>query len=138
MANGIQKLLTYIVENPVLEIEKREVEMTASAVQDVTEVLHEITEDQRADAQRLAPFFEEGVKRAAREGGKVTVDDTDNTGNGIAEAFARFLVTTNVATSESQEISENHYRYTFEVNWERLRTIAQRANVDLDTAAREG
>ena len=136
MANELRKLLTYIVENPVMESEKREAEMNASAVQNVGEVVAEISEDQHADAARLAPYFEEGIKRAAREGGKVTVDDTDNVGNGIAEAFARFLVTTGLASSQSEEIGDNHYRYTFELDWERLRRIAQRAGIDLDASVR--
>ncbi|MGA7729640.1 MAG: hypothetical protein WCD37_00060 [Chloroflexia bacterium] len=137
MANELRRLLTYVVENPVMEIEKREAELNATAVQDVVEEIAEINEDQRADAARLAPYFEEGLKRAAREGGKVTVDDTDTMGNGIADAFARFMVTTGLATSQSQEIGENHYRYTFELDWERLRRIAQRAGIDLDSAVRE-
>jgi hypothetical protein len=137
MANELRRLLTYIVENPVMEVEKREAELTATAVQDVGGELAEISEDQRADAARLASYFEDGVKRAARGGGVVTVDDTDDTGNGIAEAFARFLVTTGLASSESHEIGDNHYRYTFELDWERLRRSAQRAGIDLDVAVRD-
>lgn len=136
MASEIQKLLTYIVDNPVKEIEARDLELNASAVQDVTEEIQVLSDEQRADADRLAPFFEEGIRQAARSGGKLTVDDTDPTGNGIAEAFARFLVTTDLATSQSEDLSENHYRYTFELNWDRLKRIAQRAGVDLDAAAR--
>jgi hypothetical protein len=137
MADELRRLLNYIVENPVMESESREAELAATAVQDVRGEIAGITEDQRADAARLAPYFEEGIRRASREGGRVVVDDTDSIGNGIADAFARFLVTIDLATSQSEEIGDNHYRYTFELDWERLRRISQRAGVDLDTAARE-
>ncbi len=136
MANELSKLLTYIVENSVLKRETKDLELNATAVQDVTEEIQGITEDHRADADRLAPFFAEGIRLAARGGGKVTVDDTDTTGNGVAEAFARFLVTTNLATSQSEDLSENHYRYKFELDWARLTRIAQQAGIDLDAAAR--
>jgi hypothetical protein len=136
MANDLHKLLPYILETSVLTAETKDLELNATATQDVAEEIQEITEEHRADAGRLSPYFEEGIRRAARGGGKVTVDDTDETGNGIAEAFARFLVTTHLATSQSEDLSENHYRYTFELDWERLKRIAQRAGIDLDAATR--
>ncbi|MEO5952302.1 MAG: hypothetical protein ABIQ44_07545, partial [Chloroflexia bacterium] len=97
MANELQKLLSFIVDNTVKESETKELELNATAVQDLDEEIVGITADHRADADRLSPFFEEGIRQAARGGGKVTVDDTDTMGNGIAEAFARILVTTNLA-----------------------------------------
>ncbi len=135
MANGLSKLLMYIVDHPVMEVESRGAELAASAVQDIGTEIASINQDQRADATRLAPFFEEGIRRAAHNGGKITVDDTDTMGNGIADAFARFLVTVNLATSQSQKIGNYHYRYTFEIDWERLRLAAQSAGVDLDAEA---
>jgi hypothetical protein len=137
MANGLHRLLDYIVEHPVMEIEVKEAELEASAVQDVESEIVSIGEDQRADADRLAPSFAEGIRRAARNQGKITVEDTDTVGNGIADAFARFLVTIGLATSQSEETSPNHYRYTFELDWPRLKQLAQRADIDLDAALEE-
>lgn len=137
MASGLRRLLNYIVENPVMESESREAELAAPATRDVAEEIESINEDHRADAEKLAPYFEEGIKRAARTHGKITVEDTDPTGNGIADAFARFLVTVNLATSQSEEIGDNHYRYTFEIDWPRFNRIAQRAGVDLDDVVRD-
>ncbi|HST03193.1 MAG TPA: hypothetical protein VLQ48_00480 [Chloroflexia bacterium] len=138
MADALDTLLTYIVEHPVMEIESRDAEMSASATQDVNQEIASIGEDQRQDADRLSSYFAEGIKRAARNGGKVSVDDTDPMGNGIADAFARFLVTVNLATSTSRDLPNNHYSYDFDIDWPRLKAIAQRAGVDLDGATGTG
>ena len=137
MAKGLHKLLNYIVENPLMRIESKEVLLEASATQDVEQEIVAISEDRRGDADRLADSFAEGIRRASQSGGKIVVDDTDPTGNSIADAFARFLVTVNLATSQSEDLGNNHYRYTFELDWPRLNTLAQRAGVDLDAAVRE-
>lgn len=136
MADGLRRLLTYIVEHPVMEIESREAEMDASAVSDIPAELASISEDRLADADKLSSYFAEGIKRAAMTNGKITVEDTDPVGNGIADSFARFLVTTNLATSQSEETGDNHYRYTFEIDWPRLGKIAERAGVNLDDEVR--
>jgi hypothetical protein len=52
----------------------------------------------------------------------------------MADAFARFLVSPALATSQSEPLNEGPYSYTFDVDWPRLREIAQRAGVDLDRA----
>jgi hypothetical protein len=134
MADGLYRLLMYIVEHPLMESESREAELGASAVQDVSGEIARISEDQRADADRLAPFFTEGIKRAAAMGGQVTVDDTDPTGNGIADAFARFLVTTGLASSESHGIADGHYRYKFVVDLPKLEKLASQAGIDFRAA----
>ena len=132
MADVLDKLLMYIVEHPVMESESLGAEISASATQDVHQEIVSIGEEQRQDASRLAGYFAEGIRRAARNGGKVSVDDTDPTGNGIADVFARFLVTVNLATSSSRDLPNGHYSYEFDLNWPRLKAIAQRAGVDLD------
>lgn len=137
MADGLQKLLMYIVEHPLMQSESREAQLDATAVQDVPAELASISENQKADAQRLASYFAQGLKQAAANGGKLTVDDTSQEGDGIADAFARFLVTTNLATSESSTLSEGHYRYMFSVDMAQLRTLAGKAGVDLQAALRE-
>jgi hypothetical protein len=128
----------YIVEHPVMDAESRGAEITASATQNVRKEIVSIGADQRQDATRLSSYFAEGIRRAARNGGKVTVDDTDPMGNGIADAFARFLVTVSLASSSSRDLPNGHYSYDFELNWPQLQAIAQRAGVDLDTVASAG
>jgi hypothetical protein len=131
MADDYQKLLQYIVEHQVMSSDSRESELDATASRDVNAEIALVAEDRRSDAQRLAPYFVEGMRRAVAGGGHLTVDDTDTTGNGIADAFARFLVTTNLATSESTEIGEGHYRYNFDLDMTKLTEIAGRAGVSL-------
>ncbi len=134
MADSLHKLLMYIVEHPLMRSERREAEMDATAVQDVPQEVSEIAEEHRRDAERLAPAFAVGLRTAAQHGGALTVDDNTPPGNDIADAFARFLVTTNLATSQSTELSKGHYSYRFEVDWPRLRELAQSAGVNLDDA----
>ena len=134
MADGTDKLLMHIVEHMVMQAESRTAQLEATAVQDVPAELQSIAEDQRGDAARLGQYFAAGLRLAAANNGVVTVDDTDQMGNGIADAFARFLVVPNLATSSSEEIGDGHYRYTFEIDWTRLSEVAQRAGVDLRAA----
>jgi hypothetical protein len=132
MADALHTLLKYIVDQPLMHEESQEAQRDASAVQDIDAEISKIGADERADAGRLAPAFAHGLRAATR--GPLKVDDTTPEGNAIADAFARFLVTPNLATSQSVPVSDGHFAYTFEVNWPRLREIAQRAGIDLDRA----
>jgi hypothetical protein len=134
MADELHKLLLYIVEHPVMQNQQRESQLEATAVRDVSAEISAASQDQRSDAERLAPFFARGLKLAAESGGNLTVDDGTPDGNGIADAFARFLVAPNLATSQSEPAGDNHFRYLFEINWPLLRDLASRAGVDLDRA----
>ena len=131
MAENLRRLLDYIIENPVMQLESRTAQLDATAVQDVRAEIRSISDDHKADANRLAPFFEQGMRMAAANNGRVTVDDTDPTGNGIADAFARYLVSSDLATSQSTEIEQGHYRYTFDLDWPAMQALAGRAGVDL-------
>jgi hypothetical protein len=122
----------YIVEHPIMQDESREAQIDATAVQDVDTEIKKIGVDERADAERLAPAFAQGLRAAS--GGTLRIDDTTREGNDIADAFARFLVSPDLATSQSEPLSGGHFAYTFDVNWPRLRAVAQRAGVDLDRA----
>lgn len=136
MADNLEKLLNFIVERPLKQNEAREAELDASAAQDVPAELGAIAEESRTQAARLAPSFADGLRLAAQSGGRVVVDDTDPRGNDIADAFARFLVTTGLATSQSTDLSEGHYRYTFDVDWPRMQSLAGHAGIVLDDALR--
>jgi hypothetical protein len=136
MAESLRRLLDYIIDNAVMKMESRTAQIEATAVQDIPAELRSISEDHKADAQRLAPYFEQGIRMAAANNGRVVVDDTDPNGNGIADAFARYLVTSDLATSQSTEIGAGHYRYTFDLDWPAIQDIAHRAGVDLGQATK--
>ena len=136
MADNLKKLLLYIVQHPVLQNEQREAELDATAVQDVAGEVRAIAQDHQDDANQRAPYFASGLKLATK--GPVVVEDTDPEGNAIADAFARYLVAPDLATSQGEQLSEGHFRYTFEVDWPRLHEVARRAGVDLDSALKEG
>jgi hypothetical protein len=131
MADGYEKLLMYIVDHLVMSSESRDSEIEAPASRDVEAEIAGVAEDQRADAKRLAPYFAEGLRRAIAGNGHLEVQDTDDDGNGIADAFARFLVTTNLATSSSTEIGNDHYTYSFDVDLPKLNEIARLAGTTL-------
>lgn len=134
MSDNLDKLLMYIVDHPVMQNASREAQIDASAVQDVPQEIEAISHEQRGDATRLSPYFARGLRMAASNNGRVVIDDTTPEGNGIADAFARFLVAPNLATSQSEAISDSHFRYTFDVSWPVLRDLARRAGVDLDAS----
>jgi hypothetical protein len=134
MADDLRALLLYIVDNTLKETDSEVAQINATAVQDVPREVQERDDDQRRDAERLSPAFATGLRMATA--GPVVVEDTDSEGNAIAEAFARYLVTPGLATSESEAIAGGHFRYRFDVDWQRLREIAKQANVDLDGALR--
>ena len=130
MASNLQDLLMYIVEHPLRQVETRSAQLDASAVQDVAAEIAAVTHEQKKAAERVAPAFAEGLRKAAR--GPLTVDDTSPDGNMIAEAFARYMIPTELATSQSVELPAGGFRYTFEVNWARLREVSKEAGVDLN------
>ncbi len=131
MADNAKRLLRYIVQTLVVPADAKEAQLDATAVQDVPGEISALTAGSLSDAERLAPHFARGLSLAQRSGGSITVDDTDPEGNGIADAFARFLVTPGLATSQSSELSEGHYRYTFDLDLQRLGELARSAGVTL-------
>ncbi|HUP28007.1 MAG TPA: hypothetical protein VM409_06200 [Chloroflexia bacterium] len=134
MADELYKLLRYIVQHNVIQNESREAQLDATAVQDVSREVKSIAAGLEGDALHRAPYFAQGLRMAAAAQGPIVVDDTDAAGNAIAEAFARYLVAPDLAASQSTAIGEAQYRYTFDVNWPRLRELSHRAGVDLEAA----
>jgi hypothetical protein len=136
MADDLRKLLTYILQQRVLPVASDEAQLDATAVQDVRSEIAAITDEQRQEASRLAPAFVQGLRLATN--GPLVVDDTNPENSLIVEAFARFLVAPNLATSQGEPMGDGQYRYTFEVNWPLLQQVAQRAGVDLSSALNAG
>src|SRR5438105_402653 len=114
MADALERLLSYIVEHPIRQDEIREAQLDASAVQNIPAEIAAQVQGQRKDVQRLAPHFAKGLRMAAH--GPLVVDDSDSEGNMIAEAFARYLVSPGLASSQGTPLSATGYRYSFEVN----------------------
>jgi hypothetical protein len=134
MADNLDKILMYIVDHQLMQSDSRESQIEATATRDVEAEIEGVAQDRHTDAERLAPYFAEGLRQALANGGKLIVNDTDPRDNNIADAFARFLVTPNLATSESHEIGEGHYQYNFNVDLAKLNEIARQAGVTLQGA----
>ena len=136
MADDLRRLLDYIIDHPLLHVESVEAELDASATRDVRADIAANLAAQKARAEQLAPYFAKGLRMARGAGGRLEVDDTAPEGNMIAEAFARYLVSPGLATSQSAPISDSNFRYTFDVDWPRLADIARQAGIELDAALR--
>ena len=136
MADDLRRLLDYIIDHPLLHVESVEAELDASATRDVRADIAANLAAQKAHAGRLAPYFAKGLRMARGAGGRLEVDDTAPEGNMIAEAFARYLVSPGLATSQSAPISDSNFRYTFDVDWPRLAAIAREAGIDLEATLR--
>jgi hypothetical protein len=136
MADNLHRLLDYIVVQRLTPVESREAQILASAGQDLPAEIEAQVREQEQSAERLAPYFAQGLRMARGMGGRLTVDDTDPTGNAIAEAFARFIVVPDLGTSQSEELPRGGYRYTFDVDWAALGELARALGFELDAALR--
>jgi hypothetical protein len=134
MADDLHRLLDYIIDHPIKQEESIEAQLDASALQDVPAEIAANLAAQKGPARELAPYFARGLRMAA--GRPLVVEDTTPESNMIAEAFARYLVSPGLATSQSAPISDSNYRYTFEVDWPILKAMARQAGIDLDAALR--
>src|SRR3954471_20181932 len=134
MADDLHRLLDYIIDHPIKRDETIEAQLDASAIQDIPAEIAANVAAQKGHARELAPYFAKGLRMAA--GRPLVVDDTTPEGNMIADAFARYLVSPGLATSQGAPISDSHYRYTFEVDWPLLGSIARQAGINLDAALR--
>jgi hypothetical protein len=136
MADELRRLLDYIIDHPISHVESVEAQLDASATQDVPAEIAANLGAQKAHAGRLAPYVAKGLRMASQapKGGPLAVEDTTSEGNMIADAFARYLVSPGLATSQSTPISSSHFRYTFEVDWPLLAAMARQAGIDLNAA----
>ena len=135
MAADWNKLLKYIVRNLVMPTAGAEAQLEASAVTDVGAELEAINEDLSEDAKKLAPAFAHGMELALRTEGPVTLDDSNPEHSDVVSALVRYLVSTDLAESQSSQLADGHYLYTFEINWPRLLEVAQKAGVSIEREA---
>jgi hypothetical protein len=141
VAEPIRELLNYIVVHYAVEDELKDVDLNASAVEDGAELeseKREVAQREVERAERLEGPFSQGLVAAfrARQAGvsEVMLDDRDPQENEMADALIGFLVSYELAASRSEETEPMHYRYFITVDWDRLRSVAGAARVDLDRA----
>ncbi len=141
MADESRKLLDYIVGHFVLHDELVAIDLEASASDagaSIESDKHEAVRRERTRADELADAFGEGLARAndARAAGlsELALDDRDPVQNQIADALIQFLVSHHLATSRTEPTIEYHYVYLVEIDWNRLREVAQNAGVDFEQA----
>jgi hypothetical protein len=132
MATDWNRLLDYIVRTMVVPNANTEAQLDATAVQDMGDEARAIRENQMDNADRLDTDFARGMDMALQAGGPLVLDDTDPQQGAIVSALARYLVAPDLAQTQSTPV-DGGYRYTFEVDWQRLSDVAQRAGVSIPT-----
>ena len=135
MAVDWNRLLDHIVKNMVVPLARTEAQLDATAVQDMAGEAREIGENQDESAERLAPAFARGMELAMLTDGPIILEDNTPEHSDTISALARYLVATDLAASQSSQLADGHYMYTFEVNWPRLREAAKAAGVEMRAEA---
>lgn len=141
MANGVDRLLEYLIRREIVQQQDKALQLTASPTEESAEALvsdqQMVRERERRRVSDLGPAFEEGLRRAytAYRGGqdRIALDDRRMDENTIADALVQFLVRPHLATSHTEQTEANHYQYQIAIDWTQLAQLAAEAGVDLDT-----
>lgn len=141
MADDMRKLLNYIVTQFVVRDEQRAIELDAAPSENGLDLEDDKREAARREFERadeLADAFSRGValayRRATLGGTYLALDDRKPDEDRMAEALIRFLVSYDLASSRTEETTEQHYIYQIGVYWDRLTEVAKNAGVDLARA----
>jgi hypothetical protein len=141
MADESQKLLDYILHHYVLHDEMVAIDLDASASdlgQSIRENKEEVAQREVRRADDLSDAFAAGLARAGqlRTGGQaeLVLDDRKPDENRMADALIDFLVSYQLASSQTQETEPGHYLYRIAVDWDQLGKVAQAAGIDLSRA----
>lgn len=138
MADGLERLLRLVIDQEILRIEQKNVQLTAGPrvsgeTVDANQQIERDREHQRA--HDLGPSFASGLRLAyaAQQAGhgNLVLDDREPAENAAADALVQFLVRPQLATSQSEATAPNHYRYQFNIDWARLQALADAAGIDL-------
>lgn len=146
MANGLERLLEYLIRREIVHLQDKALQMTASSTEESAEALvsdqQMVRERERRRVNELGPAFEEGLRRAyaAYRAGhdRLTLDDRRMDENAIADALVQFLVRPGLATSHTEPTEPNHYQYQIAVDWTTLAQLAAEAGIDLDGELAQG
>lgn len=141
MADGIRKLLNYIVNRYVVSDARKSVDLDATAREPATSIeanKRQIVRREEDRANDLADAFAQGLRLAYQRfrmgGNELRLDDRKPEENAMADALIQFLVSYDLAASHTQVTEPGHYSYYISVNWDRLNQVASAAGVDLDRA----
>lgn len=141
MADEIRQVLDYIVTQYAVRDEQRAIDQDANAA----ESGDAIASDKAQAAARttdlagdLADAFEQGLVEAwrarAQGDGVLHLDDRDPAEDRVADALIQFLVSYDLASSDSRPTGDRTYIYSIAVDWPRLQQVARAAGIELDAA----
>jgi hypothetical protein len=100
------------------------------AMADVKRETQGVAEDELARADLQYPDVEEGLRAArAAGGGPIAFDSRDPEQDRVAGALIAYLVATDFATVQTEELGGERYRYHVAVDWARLDDLARRLDL---------
>ncbi len=137
MAGSFDQLYQHIVQAFALKDELIDIDLNANASEaggDLTDAKQGALDREQAVADQMKPAFRSGLAKALAAGNdEIALSDQNPDENAEADALIRYLVSYQLAYSRSEETPPG-YTYYLTVDWEKLRQVAQSANIDLDTA----
>jgi len=140
MAGSFDQLFQHIVQAFALQDELIDIDLNANASEaggDLTEAKQEALDREQAVARQMESAFRSGLAKALAAGnGEIALSDQIPAENAEADALIRYLVSYQLASSRSEETPPG-YTYYLTVDWNKLRQVAQSANIDLDAAMAE-
>lgn len=140
MAGSFDQLYQHIVQAFAFKDELLDIDLNANASEaggDLTEAKQEALDREETVARQMEPAFRSGLTKALAAGnGEIALSDQNPAENAEADALIRYLVSYQLASSRSEETPPG-YTYYLTVDWDKLRQVAQSANIDLDTALAE-
>lgn len=141
MADDLRALLNYIVSHYVVPDGQRAIELDAAPGDGGEMIEGDKREASRRETERAAEFaaaFADGLAiahhRAAMGGRTLALDDRKPDEDAMATALIRFLVSTDLATSRTEETAPLRYTYHVAVRWDRLEQLSAEAGIDLARA----
>jgi len=139
MAGSFDQLFQHIVQAFALQDGLIDIDLNANASEaggDLTEANKTLDREQ-AVARQMESAFRSGLAKALAAGnGEIALSDQIPAENAEADALIRYLVSYQLASSRSEETPPG-YTYYLTVDWNKLRQVAQSANIDLDAAMAE-
>jgi hypothetical protein len=141
LADELDRLFQHIVRTIALRDELLDVELLAGASESGDAILAEkhYVEGRESDqARQMRESFRAGLISSfnldQNGGQELRLSDRDPVENSIADALIRYLVSFGLAQSRTEEAAPGHYIYHLSVNWDRVRSVAAHADIDLDAA----
>ncbi len=141
MADGLDQVFDTLVREYAVRDEIVDVDLTAGSAETgdaITAAKQELVAQEVEYANALRGPFRKGLSAAyaLEQAGthELWLNDQVQAENAMADALIRYLVSFGFAKSGSEETARYQYRYSFTVNWDKLREMSEANGIDFDQA----